>query len=126
MGKHHTRKVNPALKAWVAFVKKVQKEEKCSYPEAMKKAKIRKDKGAKWRGGCGNSSSSLTPAKISGGTDADVDADENDTKTTNENVGQDDKNKNEKTTTGGWRATKRRKSRGGKKSKRRHHKRRGH
>ena len=122
MGKHHTRKVNPALKAWVAFVKKVQKEEKCSYPEAMKKAKIRKDKGAKWRGGCGNSSSSLTPAKISGGSDIE----ENNSKTTNQdndndnanaNDNDNDKNKN----IGGWRATKKRRSRGGKKSKRRRH-----
>ncbi len=45
------RRVNPALGKWVAFVKKVQKEEKISYKEAMTRAKARKDKGEKWMGG---------------------------------------------------------------------------
>ncbi len=46
------RKVNKSLKAWVAFVKRVQKEEKISYKEAIHRAKQRKDKGEKWmRGG---------------------------------------------------------------------------
>lgn len=45
------RKVNKSLKAWVAFIKKVQKEEKLSYPDAMKRAKVRKDGGEKWMGG---------------------------------------------------------------------------
>jgi hypothetical protein len=46
------RKVNKSLKAWVAFVKRVQKEEKLSYKEAIHRAKQRKDKGEKWmRGG---------------------------------------------------------------------------
>jgi hypothetical protein len=57
------RKVNPSLKAWVAFVKKVQKEEKCNYKDAIHKAKIRKDKGEKWMHGgsetMGESSSPL-------------------------------------------------------------------
>ncbi len=45
------RRVNPALGKWVAFVKKVQKEENISYKEAMTRAKARKDKGEKWMGG---------------------------------------------------------------------------
>lgn len=48
------RKVNKSLKAWVAFVKKVQREEKLSYKEAIHRAKQRKDKGEKWmKGGDG-------------------------------------------------------------------------
>jgi hypothetical protein len=51
--KHHggKRHGNASLKAWVKFVKKVQREEKVSYKEAMMLAKKRKDKGEKWRGG---------------------------------------------------------------------------
>jgi hypothetical protein len=45
------RRVNPALGKWVAFVKRVQKEEKLSYKDAMMRAKARKDKGEKWMGG---------------------------------------------------------------------------
>lgn len=45
------RKVNKSLKAWVAFVKKVQKEEKLSYKDAIHRAKQRKDKGEKWMKG---------------------------------------------------------------------------
>ncbi len=45
------RKVNKSLKSWVKFVKKVQKEEKLSYKEAIHRAKIRKDKGEKWMTG---------------------------------------------------------------------------
>ena len=41
------RKVNKSLKDWVTFVKKVQKEENLSYPEAIRRAKQRKDKGEK-------------------------------------------------------------------------------
>ena len=48
------RKVNKSLKAWVTFVKKVQKEEKLSYKDAIHRAKVRKDKGEKWmKGGDG-------------------------------------------------------------------------
>ena len=50
------RKVNKSLKAWVTFVKKVQKEEKLNYKEAIHRAKVRKDKGEKWMTG-GNSAS---------------------------------------------------------------------
>ena len=39
---------NSSLKAWVKFVKKVAKEEKLPYGAAMKRAKVRKDKGEKW------------------------------------------------------------------------------
>jgi hypothetical protein len=45
------RQVNKSLKAWVAFVKKVQKEEKLSYKDAIHRAKQRKDKGEKWMKG---------------------------------------------------------------------------
>ena len=45
------RKVNNGLKAWVTFVKKVQKEEDLSYKEAIHRAKVRKDKGEKWMKG---------------------------------------------------------------------------
>lgn len=48
------RRVNPALGKWVAFVKRVQKEEKLSYKDAMMRAKARKDKGEKWMGGGGS------------------------------------------------------------------------
>lgn len=47
MGK--TRKVNASLKAWVAFVKKVQKQYKLSYKDAIHKAKVLKDGGADWK-----------------------------------------------------------------------------
>ena len=56
-GKRHTKKRgNSALKSWVAFVKKVAKEEKLSYRDAMMRAKKRKDKGEKWmmKGGVAN------------------------------------------------------------------------
>lgn len=45
------RKINKSLKAWVTFVKKVQKEEKLSYKDAIHRAKQRKDKGEKWMSG---------------------------------------------------------------------------
>jgi hypothetical protein len=45
------RRGNASLRGWVAFVKKVQKEEKLSYRDAMMRAKVRKDKGEKWMGG---------------------------------------------------------------------------
>jgi len=49
------RRTNKSLKAWVAFVKKVQREEKLSYKEAIHRAKVRKDKGEKWmKGGNGD------------------------------------------------------------------------
>lgn len=50
------RKVNKSLKSWVAFVKKVQKQEKLSYKDAIHRAKVRKDKGEKWMSGGGDSS----------------------------------------------------------------------
>ena len=45
------RKVNKGLKDWVTFVKKVQREEKLSYKDAIHRAKVRKDKGEKWMTG---------------------------------------------------------------------------
>lgn len=56
------RKVNKSLKDWVAFVKKVQKEEKISYKDAIHRAKQRKDKGEKWKTG-----GSADYPKIAGG-----------------------------------------------------------
>lgn len=45
------RRVNKSLTAWVKFVKKVAKEEKLTYRDAMMRAKARKDKGEKWMTG---------------------------------------------------------------------------
>jgi hypothetical protein len=59
-----TRKVNPALKSWVAFVKKVQHEEKISYPDAMKRASKRK---SEWKRG-GALSQTMAPAATYGGS----------------------------------------------------------
>lgn len=48
------KRVNKGLKSWVTFVKKVQREEKISYKDAIHRAKQRKDKGEKWMlGGVG-------------------------------------------------------------------------
>ena len=41
-------KANKSLKAWVAFVKSVQKKYKLTYKDAIHKAKELKDKGADW------------------------------------------------------------------------------
>ena len=62
------RKVNKSLKAWVAFVKKVQKEEKLSYKDAIHRAKQRKDKGEKWMIG-GESLKENTEMEIEEGND---------------------------------------------------------
>jgi hypothetical protein len=48
------RRVNKSLTAWVKFVKKVAKEEKLTYRDAMMRAKVRKDKGEKWMSGGNN------------------------------------------------------------------------
>jgi hypothetical protein len=64
MKAHKTRKVNPALKSWVAFVKKVQHEEKISYPDAMKRASKRK---SEWKRG-GALSQTMSPAAVYGGS----------------------------------------------------------
>jgi hypothetical protein len=61
---HKTRKVNSALKSWVAFVKKVQHEEKISYPDAMKRASKRK---SEWKRG-GALSQTMAPASVYGGS----------------------------------------------------------
>jgi hypothetical protein len=59
------RKQNKSLKAWVAFVKKVQKEEKLSYKDAIHRAKVRKDKGEKWMmGGSTPDGLTTTPMDI--------------------------------------------------------------
>ncbi len=42
---------NKSLTAWVKFVKKVAREEKLPYRDAMMRAKARKDKGEKWMSG---------------------------------------------------------------------------
>jgi len=54
------RKVNKSLKAWVTFVKKVQKEEKLTYKDAIHRAKVRKDKGEKWMMGGSSPTSNMT------------------------------------------------------------------
>ena len=77
------RKVNKSLKSWVAFVKRVQKEEKLSYKDAIHRAKVRKDKGEKWmmKGGDddyddkSSSSTSGSSASASGNDDSDSDSD---------------------------------------------------
>lgn len=61
-GKRKTlRKGNNGLKAWVTFVKKVQKEENISYKDAIHRAKVRKDKGEKWMTGGKTISSNPNP-----------------------------------------------------------------
>jgi hypothetical protein len=59
------RKANKSLKAWVAFIKKVQREEKLSYKDAMMRAKQRKDKGEKWMKG--GSECAVAPPQMVGG-----------------------------------------------------------
>lgn len=61
-GKRKTlRKGNNGLKAWVTFVKKVQKEENLSYKDAIHRAKVRKDKGEKWMTGGKTTNSNPNP-----------------------------------------------------------------
>ena len=69
------RRVNPALGKWVAFVKRVQKEEKLSYRDAMMRAKVRKDKGEKWMGGM--KSSMMGGGEMDDDVVMDVDVEEN-------------------------------------------------
>ena len=45
------RKGNKSLTSWVAFVKKVAREERLPYGKAMKRASVRKNKGEKWMTG---------------------------------------------------------------------------
>jgi len=72
-GKRKTRKVNKSFKAWVTFVKKVQKEEKLSYKDAIHRAKIRKDKGEKWMtGGETRSNSSSSSSSSSSPTNDEI------------------------------------------------------
>lgn len=48
-----SRKLSGALGQWIAFVKRVQREENLSYTEAMKRAKARKNRGEQWRSSSG-------------------------------------------------------------------------
>ena len=67
------RKMNKSLKAWITFVKKVQKEEKLSYKDAIHRAKVRKDKGEKWMsGGDGTSTGTLVTVPLTTETDSDL------------------------------------------------------
>ena len=67
------RKMNKSLKAWITFVKKVQKEEKLSYKDAIHRAKVRKDKGEKWMsGGDGTSTGTLETVTLTTETDSDL------------------------------------------------------
>jgi hypothetical protein len=68
--KSRRRSGNASLRAWVTFVKKVQREEGLSYRDAMSRAKKRKDRGEKWMSGGGSGSGS-----ISGGDDDGAAAD---------------------------------------------------
>jgi hypothetical protein len=66
------RKINKSLKAWITFVKKVQKEEKLSYKDAIHRAKVRKDKGEKWMsGGDGTSTESFYTVPLTETTESD-------------------------------------------------------
>ena len=66
-------KMNKSLKAWITFVKKVQKEEKLSYKDAIHRAKVRKDKGEKWMsGGDGTSTGTLETVPLTTETDSDL------------------------------------------------------
>jgi hypothetical protein len=76
------RRVNKSLKSWVAFVKKVQKEENLSYKDAIHRAKVRKDKGEKWMTGGADittdngevptDSTATTPVDTTGTSDANT------------------------------------------------------
>ena len=67
------RKMNKSLKAWITFVKKVQKEEKLSYKDAIHRAKVRKDKGEKWMsGGDGTSTGTLVTVPLTTETDSNL------------------------------------------------------
>jgi hypothetical protein len=71
------RKVNKGLRDWVAFVKKVQKEEKISYKDAIHRAKQRKDKGEKWMSGGQTSSTTSEMLTTSPDNNSNVDAFDN-------------------------------------------------
>jgi hypothetical protein len=58
-------KTNSALKSWVTFVKKVQKEENITYPEAMKRAKVRK---SEWKRGGASMEDTSSPMSSSSGS----------------------------------------------------------
>jgi len=67
------RKMNKSLKAWITFVKKVQKEEKLSYKDAIHRAKVRKDKGEKWMsGGDGTSTGTFSTVPLTTESDSDL------------------------------------------------------
>ena len=82
------RKVNKGLRDWVAFVKKVQKEEKISYKDAIHRAKQRKDKGEKWMSG--GQTSSSTSEMLTTSPDNNLNADEFDNGTDEFDNGTDD------------------------------------
>lgn len=67
--KGKTRKGNKMLSSWVAFVKKVQHEEKISYSDAMKRASARKKE---WKmGQMGGQGVADNAASVGGGEMAD-------------------------------------------------------
>jgi hypothetical protein len=72
------RRGNASLRAWVTFVKKVQREEKVSYKEAMMRAKKRKDKGEKWRGGGDDDDYNMNTSELTEDMDNSVLDDEDD------------------------------------------------
>lgn len=66
------RRGNKSLTAWVKFVKKVAKEEKLTYRDAMMRAKVRKDKGEKWMSG-GNEIDGTDNGTVNGTVNGDAD-----------------------------------------------------
>jgi hypothetical protein len=66
-GRKKSRKVNPALKSWVKFVKKIQHEEKLTYPEAMKRASKRKSEWQRGGADITDESDELVSKEMMGG-----------------------------------------------------------
>ena len=66
-------KVNKSLKAWVAFVKSVQKKYKLNYKDAISKAKVLKDKGADWMSNSFKQSKKMKGGQENGDDTVDVD-----------------------------------------------------
>lgn len=80
------RKVNKGLKSWVAFVKRVQKEEKLSYKDAIHRAKVRKDKGEKWMFGGGDPDDDELAETNEEETSSDTEVKDLDAKSANEDI----------------------------------------
>ena len=103
------RRANKSLKQWVAFVKKVAKEEGLEYKDAMKRAKARSDKGEKWQKGGDPTAASTednkneTPAAGQTTADAQPTADANAKPTADANAKPTSGGEGEQPSTGGQR-----------------------